>query len=233
MATRTIIILTLNEVDGVRWLLDEGPDLFEMAEEVVSVDGGSTDGTRELLESANIRVIDQEINGRGEAFRVAVNATRGDHLVFFSPDGNEDPGDIPGLFELLEKGANIAIASRFLAGSRNEEDDLRFPFRKWANQAFSLTANLFWNKGPYVSDTINGFRGITRSAFLGLAPTSIGYSIEYEITIRAMKMGLILSEMPTREGNRVGGVSKAPSILTGIRFTRFLIKEVFRGRSDG
>ena len=233
MPTRTIIILTLNEVEGVRWLLSDGPNLFEVADEVVAVDGGSTDGTRELIESANIRVIDQEKSGRGEAFRVGVKSTRGDHLVFFSPDGNEDPGDIPRIFDLLRRGKDIAIASRFLRGSRNEEDGRIFPLRKWANQLFTIAANQIWNRKDHVSDAINGFRGISRIAFYRICPSSMGYTIEYEMTIRAMQQCMEIGEISTVEGERRGGQTKAPSLSTGLLFMGLLFKEVFSSSTIG
>ena len=229
MATRTLVLLTLDEVEGVRWLFSTGSDLARMADEVLAVDGGSTDGTREVLTSRRIRIVDQQRPGRGEAFRAAVRASNGENLVFFSPDGNEDPDDISRLFAAIENGADMAIASRFLPGSRNEEDDDALPLRKWTNQGFTWISNQLWNRGSYVTDTINGFRGITREAFLKLNPGSMGYTIEYEMTIRAMKQRMRIEEIPTREGNRVGGESKAPSFRTGVRFLRFLIQEIVEG----
>ncbi len=226
MARRTLVLLTLDEVDGVRRLFSAGPDLSRMADEVFAVDGGSTDGTREVLASRQIRLVDQQRPGRGEAFRAAVRASNGKSLVFFSPDGNEDPDDIPMLFTAIENGADMVIASRFLSGARNEEDDDALPLRKWTNQLFTWIANRLWNRGSYVTDTINGFRGITREAFLRLNPGSMGYTIEYEMTIRAMKQRMRIEEIPTWEGNRVGGESKAPSFRTGVRFLRFLIQEM-------
>lgn len=229
MTRRTVVLLTLNEVEGVRWLFSSGHDLSAMADEVFAVDGGSTDGTREVLASRHVRIVDQSRPGRGEAFRAAVRASSGACLVFFSPDGNEDPDDIPRLFAAIENGADMAIASRFLPGSRNEEDDDSLPLRKWTNQAFTWIANSIWNRRSYVTDTINGFRGITREAFQKLDPGSTGYTIEYEMTIRAMKQRMRIEEIPTREGNRVGGESKAPSFRTGVRFLRFLIQEMVAG----
>ena len=115
--TRALVILTLNEADGVRALLDKIP--FDCADEVIVTDGGSTDGTVELFRDVGIRIVPQETRGLGEAFRVAAAATTGDCLLFFSPDGNEDPADIPRLYALLEAGYDLAIASRFLPESVN------------------------------------------------------------------------------------------------------------------
>ena len=225
----SLIILTLNEIEGVRTLYDRIP--FDAVDECFVVDGGSIDGTVEFFRERGIKVVSQEIKGRGEAFRIAVKRAEGDHLIFFSPDGNEDPGDIPKLLELLAMGYDIAIASRFLSGSQNEEDDLRFPWRAWANRAFTFIANIIWNTNRnYITDTINGYRAIKKEAFNKLnisAPP--GFVIEYQMSIRAMKLGLKVVEIPTVEGQRIGGVSTAKSIPTGLLFLRFLLKEIMNG----
>lgn len=224
---RTLVLLTLNEIDGVRVLASKLP--MVVVDEVLAIDGGSTDGTREFLQAQGIRVVVQERPGRGEAFRVAVEASSGDYLVFFSPDGNENPSDIPCVFEALDAGADMAIASRFLPEAGNEEDGALLPLRKWANQAFTSVANILWNRGPYITDTINGFRGITRAAFLKLAPRSMGYTIEYEMTIRAIKQNMNIVEIATVEGQRIGGITKGPSLEVGFSFLRFLLAELIRG----
>jgi glycosyltransferase involved in cell wall biosynthesis len=216
----------LNEAEGVQWVMEKAPGLRKMAEEMFAVDGGSTDGTREILGMHKIRIVDQEMKGRGEAFRVGVRESSGDHLVFFSPDGNEDPDDIPKLFDGLASGADMVIASRFLPESRNEEDDDLLPLRKWTNRTFTIAANILWNRRAFITDTINGFRGVTRRAFLELAPGSRGYTIEYEMTICGMKKGIRIEEIPTEEGNRVGGETKAPSFRTGLRFIALFLREM-------
>jgi len=224
---RTLIILTFDEIDGVRALLPTFPS--DIADEVIAVDGGSKDGTLEFLKEHKIPVYGQTKRGRGEAFRVGMANSKGEHVVFFSPDGNEDKDDIPKLFELLESGADMAIASRFLPGSRNEEDDETLPLRKWVNQAFTLLANLIWNRGqPWVTDTINGFRGIRREVFDQLAPQSLGYTIEYELTIGAMRSKMKIAEIPTIEDQRIGGETKGASWPTGVTFLRFFLGEIKR-----
>lgn len=224
--TRSLILLTLNEIEGARSLIPALP--WHAVDEVLAVDGGSTDGTREYLSSQGIRVVNQPRRGRGEAMRVGMAASTGEHVVFFSPDGNEDLADIVKLFEVLERGTDMAIASRFLPQARNEEDSAALPLRKWFNQLFTFIANVIWNRGPWVSDTINGFRGVRRDVFWRLRPESAGYTVEFEMTIRAMEAGLRITEIPTIERPRLGGASKAPSLRTGAVFIRLLLKAIWR-----
>ena len=58
-----------------------------------------------------------------------------------------------------------------------------------------------------------------------------GFVIEYQMSIRAMKLGLKVTEIPTHEGARLGGASTASSIPTGLIFLRQIGREIVRGRS--
>ena len=224
----SLIILTLNEIDGVRALHDQIP--FHRVDEVFAVDGGSTDGTREFFTERGIRIVEQPSRGRGEAFLIAYEAASTDAMIFFSPDGNEDPADIPTFVEYLTQGYDLVIASRMMKGAVNEEDVDVFRWRKWANQTFTLAANGVWNRSSeYVSDTINGYRGITKKAFAQLWPDSDGYTIEYQTSIRAMKARLRIKEFPTNEGERIGGQSYARSLPTGLRMLRTFGRELLLG----
>lgn len=225
--TKTLVMLTYNEIDGLKQLYGKIP--FDCADEVVAVDGGSTDGTREFLEKKKIKILDQQIKGRGEAFRVALRNTKGDILLYYSPDGNEDPADIPMLFAKVEDGCDLAIASRFMKGSRNEEDHLLFKWRAWVNRTFTWVANTLWNKGPYVTDTINGFRALRRSVLTRLNTVEQRFPIEYQISIRSMKLGLNIGEIPTIEGQRIGGKSKAHSFPVGWDHVKVFLGELANG----
>ncbi len=194
---------------------------------VVAVDGASIDGTVEFFQQQGIPVVGQSKRGRGQAFRLAFEAIDADAYVFFSPDGNEDPADLPRFRTLLEGGADIVIASRMMRGARNEEDGQILRWRKWANKSFNLLANIaFRRSGPFISDSINGYRAITRSAARRLALDADDYTIEYQMTMRALKSGLRIVEFPTIEGERIAGETQARSIPTGLRFLRAFGREL-------
>ncbi len=220
-----IVLLTLNEINGLRALWDDIP--IQEFREVVAVDGGSTDGTREFLAERNVPILDQSIPGRGVAFRVAADACHAERLIFYSPDGNEDPADIIRLDDLLLGGARLAIASRFAKESINEEDVHLLRFRSWANQALTALANLAFNRsGTYITDTINGFRAFRSADLLELDTSVKRFPIEYQTSIRAMTRGWEIAELATEEGQRIGGESKALSWPVGKDHLKVFLSEL-------
>ena len=229
----TLVVLTLNEIEGLGHVFPKLP--LHAVDEVLAVDGGSTDGTLEFFHAHGVRAIRQVKRGRGEAFRLAVGEARHDGLVFFSPDGNENPDDIPRLTQGLTSGYDMVIASRFLPGARSEDDDKwMFPNHRWGNVTFTWLVNRLWHRPRRITDTINGFRGVTRQAFARLAPDAEGYAIEFQMSIRALKLGLAVLEIPTVESERIGrGVSKLNAIPVGCQFLSLLLREWMRPRAPG
>ncbi len=219
----TLVLLVLNEIDGLRQVWNDLP--IAVFSRTLAVDGGSTDGSREFLASKGITILDQPIPGRGVAFRVAAEASDTARMVYYSPDGNEDPADIVRLDDLIVDGADLAIASRFAPGSVNEETDAIRP-RARVNKLLTWTANQLFNHGPYVTDTINGFRAMRRTALLDMQTTVKRFPIEYQISIRAMRRRWKIAEIATVEGQRAGGESKALSWPVGKDHIKVLLSEL-------
>jgi glycosyltransferase involved in cell wall biosynthesis len=215
-----LCILTRNERPCLEIVLPRVPPAPAAGYDAIyAIDGNSTDGTVEYLGAHGVPVIGQSDRGRGHAFQLAFERIDADAYIFFSPDGNEDPQDLPRFRTYLEQGADLVIASRMMKGAINEEDHQLLRWRKWANNAFNLMANVgFRRSGPYVTDTINGYRAITRKAARALRLDAPDYTIEYQMSMRALRAGLRIVEFPTHEGQRVAGETQAASIPTGLRF---------------
>ncbi|HAX82014.1 MAG TPA: hypothetical protein DCY40_05565 [Actinobacteria bacterium] len=228
-----LAILNRNEEEALGQILPMLPR--DSVDLLFCVDGNSTDRSVQILAEHNIQIVAQQSPGRGEAFRIAFEFARDkvDALILFSPDGNEDPSDIPRFRPILEDGAVMVIASRMMPGAFNEEDAHWFRPRKWANLLFDWAAWLTWGRGQTrITDMINGYRAITVGLWDDLAPDGSGFTIEYQVSIRAYKSRARVVEFPTREGQRLGGKSQAKALATGTRFLRLYWRELRRGRSS-
>lgn len=225
----SLALITLNEIEGTRAMFDKIP--WEAVDEAIVVDGNSVDGTAEYFMSRKVRVVRQPAPGLGEAMLTARASVTGDALIFFHPDGNEDPADIPKFRPLLEQGFDFVIASRMIPGGYNEEDKKWLRPRKSANLGFALIANTLWRReGPYVTDMMNGFRAVTCEAFDRMRLDARGCAIDYQMCIRALKAGMKVHEFATREGERIAGVTSFKSIPTGLKMLKLLRSELRVGR---
>ncbi|MBU4346919.1 MAG: glycosyltransferase family 2 protein [Candidatus Omnitrophica bacterium] len=222
----SLIILTYNEISGVKALFERIP--FKEVDEAFVIDGGSTDGTIEFFEKRGIRVIRQKIHGRGEAFRIGMKEATGDYLIFFGPDGNETPEDILLMMKKIEEGNDMVIASRFMIGGRRDDSEHLIPYRGLGNRFFTLFANIIF--GGNYTDTINGFRAIRKDKLERLHIDGQGFGIEYQISMRAMKLKYKVAEFPTYEGDRIGGKSTCGTAQSGFYVLYLLIREIFKGR---
>lgn len=219
----TLVLLTRNEVEGINKIFPVVP--IQRIAEVFAVDGGSTDGTVEFFKRHQVLVIPQEHKGRGNAFRIAVEHAKNENIIFFSPDGNENPQDIMKIFHFLQKGHDMVIASRFMKESRCDEDNKSIKIRKFGNILFTKLINILF-KG-HLTDSINGFRGIKKTAFIRLHPDAEGFTIEFQLSIRALKQRLKVKEIPTIENERIGGKSTAGTFRVGFNLLKVIIKELF------
>jgi hypothetical protein len=202
-------------------------DLFD---DCFAIDGNSRDKTVEVLESFGVMVYPQCERGLGSAMLEARSRVRTDAFIFYHPDGNEDPADLPRMARLLRAGHEFVVASRMLPGAWNEEDDKVWKWRKYANQGFALLANLaFGHGGNRTTDVTNGFRGITCAAWDRLNLSSRDLTMHYQMVIRALKVGVPITEFPTREGPRVDGQTHFASLPTGIAELKLLGRELWMG----
>jgi glycosyltransferase involved in cell wall biosynthesis len=227
--TVSLVLIVRNEEAGLRAILPQIPT--HVFDDLVAVDGHSSDASVALLNAAGYRTFLQCEKGIGAAMLEARAHVKTDCFVFFHPDGNEDPADLPRMVDLLRDGRPFVVASRMIAGAWNEEDDKLFKWRKLANKGFIALANLlFGRNGNRTSDVTNGFRGISCRAFDQMQLTSRDLTLDYQMCIRALKCDIPITEFPTREGSRVAGETNFPSISTGLAEMKLLWRECRLGR---
>jgi glycosyltransferase involved in cell wall biosynthesis len=226
--TVSLVFIARNEEAGLRVILPQVRlDLFD---DCLAIDGHSRDKTVEILERGGVRVYPQVERGLGAAMLEARQHVHNDAFIFFHPDGNENPADLARMAALLRAGHDFVVASRMIPGARNEEDHQWLKWRKYANLGFVLLANLFFaHGGNRTTDVTNGFRGISCTAFDRMRLTSRDLTMDYQMVIRALKLGIPITEFATQEDARIDGATNFTSLPTGIAELKLLAREVAMG----
>ncbi len=176
------------------------------AEDVLVADGGSTDGTGAIAAEAGARIVEDGGRGKGRAIRGALSHLRGEVTVLMDADGSHDPSDIPKLVAPIFEGrAEQVSGSRLLGGS----SELHGGFDEWARLAGSsfITACINKRYGVRLSDSQNGFRAIRTEVLRRLVLHSRHTTIEQEMIVRTLRLGLRVAEVPTHEYPRRSGSS--------------------------
>jgi glycosyltransferase involved in cell wall biosynthesis len=219
----SLIIPTLNEIDGVRAVMHRiNPG---WCDEILVVDGGSSDGTVEWLREHGYRVIIQDVPGIGNAYRQAYRHTAGEVIVTFSPDGNSIPELIPALLRKMAEGYDLVIASRYLGAARSEDDDF---LTSLGNAFFTRSINLLF--GGRYTDALVIFRAYRRDLIDRLGIDAPHMTYEAQISIRAARFGLMVGEISGDEPRRIGGERKIPPFRTGWTILREMGRELRRPR---
>lgn len=214
----SVIVVTLDEIAGVKAIMPRVNK--EWAEEIVFVDGGSTDGTIEEAKKMGFKVIHQKNKGEGNAFRIGVNETKSNYILFFSPDGNDVPENIPKVIQKIKEGFDIVHISRFGKNSVSEDAGL---LDRFGNKMFTFLVNVFF--GGQLTDALNGFRIIKREIMLDLKTDAKHLNIEQQISIRALKKGYQIFEIQGKEPRRIGGERKMRPLIVGAQLSWQIIKE--------
>ncbi len=191
----SVIIPVFNEVKSIHEILHR-VQATGMATEIVVVDDGSTDGTREALAALDgkeaIRVILHDRNrGKGSAVRTGISNARGEILLVQDADLEYDPREYPGLLKPIEEGiAEVVYGSRFLGAARR-------PILFWnmvANKILTFMTNILYNN--ILSDMETGYKVFRRSVIEGMPLRAKRFDFEPEFTAKVLKRHLRIYEVP-------------------------------------
>jgi glycosyltransferase involved in cell wall biosynthesis len=170
----------------------ELPDGIER--EIIVIDDGSTDGTRDVLRQlgdSTVRVLRHETNrGKGAAVRTGLQVASGDYILIQDADLEYDPEDWPKMIAPVQRGrARVVYGSRFTGERRN------MLFLHWVgNRLLSLVTNVLYN--TTLSDMETCYKLVDRSLMLELGLRSNRFDIEPEITAKILRRRIRIYEVP-------------------------------------
>lgn len=219
--TFSLIMLSLNEIESMRVILPRIKK--EWVDEIIIVDGGSTDGTIEFAESLGFPVLRQKSKGIIAGYIEGLKASTGEVVITFTPDGNMIPEKIPELVAKMKEGYDMVIVSRYLDGAKSEDDTLVSGFGNWL---FTTMVNVLY--GSNYTDVLGFYRAFRKDIFtrLGLWE-DIRLSIDTQMCIRCARKGLKTTEIPGDEPKRIGGKSYRSIIKNGLIELSTVFGELF------
>lgn len=202
-ATIAVVIPARNEVENIGYVIEHARPY---ADDLLVVDGHSTDGTAELARDLGARVVLDNRIGKGDAVRVGIREARGDIIVFIDADCSHNPHDIPAVVEpILEGRAEHVTASRMLGGSEELHGDIGKFVRMVGSDIITLGIN--YRYGVALTDSQNGFRALRADVARALDLRENITTIEQEMIIKTLALGYRVVEVPAREAVRRSGVS--------------------------
>ena len=211
--TVTLLVPTLNEIIGMKAIMPLVKR--EWVDQIIILDGGSTDGTIEWARDNGYFVHVQSQPGIRQAYNEVLPLVHGDILLTFSPDGNSIPELIPQLIAKMNEGYDMVIASRYLGPAQSQDDDWLTAFGNWL---FTRTVNLL--HGGRYTDVMVIYRAYRKQLIYDLeldrddwhrTPEYLfGCRISWEplLSARAARRRLRIAEIPGDEPARIGGERK-------------------------
>ncbi len=226
----TLIILALNEIEGMKNTLPRIQK--DWVDEIIIVDGGSTDGSIEYAKALGFTVMPQKGKGVLAGYLEGLEAARGDAVILFTPDGNCIPERIPDLVKKMREGYDMVIVSRYLGDARSIDDTIITGFGNWM---FTSLVNLLFRAN--YTDVLGIYRAFRKEIFKTLhLDTEMKSAVNTQLCIRCVKQGMRVDEIPGDEPARIGGVSSRSILRHGFMefvtiFSEFLMPK--KTKSEG
>lgn len=231
--TVAVVIPTLNEAANLPRVFAELPPV----DEIVLVDGHSTDGTVAVARRLRpeVRIVAQTGRGKGNALACGMAVCRSDIVVMIDADCSTDPAEIPAFVAALVAGADFAKGTRF-AGGGGSSDITRI--RRHGNRTLNLLVNVAF--GTSYTDLCYGYNAFWRRHLpvleLDAGPRADpsrmawgdGFEIETLVNVRVARAGLRVVEVPSFERDRMYGVSNLNAVSDGLRVLRTVVREYRR-----
>lgn len=219
----TIVIPALNEAPTISEIIT---NCRRHSDDIVVVDGHSSDDTVGLARAQGARVVFDNRKGKGDAIRTVIAHLQRDITVFIDADGSHSPDDIPALVAPIARGeADHVSGSRMTGGSSELHGGFDECFRLIGSAIITTLINYRFR--VRLSESQNGFRAIRTDVLRNLNLRENITTIEQEMIIKTLKKGYRMGEVPTHEHRRKAGASRISLRKVAFRYVYSMIKYLY------
>jgi glycosyltransferase involved in cell wall biosynthesis len=204
-----VIIPAYNEESSIGMVLADIPEIDNL--QVIVVDNGSTDNTREVIRDSGAELVHEPRRGYGSACLAGIEYLKQhppDTVVFLDADYSDHPEEMMLHLDKIEQGCDLVIGSRVLG---NAEPGALLPQARWGNWLAVTLIRLFYD---YAFSDLGPFRAVRWPALMKMNMQDTNFGWTAEMQIKAAKMNLRVSEVPVSYRRRIG-VSKVTGTVNG------------------
>ncbi|GAB5401386.1 MAG: glycosyltransferase family 2 protein [Aureisphaera sp.] len=219
----SVVMPCLNEAETLATCIKKAQDFFSregINGEVVIADNGSTDGSQEIAQSLNARVVDVAEKGYGNALKGGIKAAHGKYVMMGDADDSYDFSNMMPYVEKLREGYDLVMGNRFKGGIK--KGAMPFLHKYLGNPVLSFIGRLFFNSN--IGDFHCGLRGFSKEAYQIMDLKTTGMEFASEMIVKSSLKNLKIAEVPTILSP--DGRSRPPHLNTwrdGWRHLRFLL----------
>ena len=220
MKNLTLIIPAKAEADSLPKVLEEIKN-FDCSV-IVVLESSDTD-TIKATQNYNLKIVYQSGKGYGNAIIEGINNVKTDYLCILNADGSFDPKYLQQMMDTCKNNFDFVFASRYMTNGGSDDDTI---ITKLGNFIFTKIGNIFFS--IKISDILYTFLLGKTESFRKLNLKSKDFCLCVEMPIKAKRLGMNFTDIPSYERKRIAGIKKVNEFKDGFKILFYMIKSFFK-----